>query len=40
MTALAWLLGVCAYCVARPAGRGYAVTVSLLALALLPVLAN
>ena len=40
MTALVWLLGVAAYVAARPAGRGYAASVSLLALALLPVLAN
>lgn len=40
MIALSWLLGVCGYCAARPAGLGYAVAVSLLALALLPVLAN
>lgn len=40
MIALSWLLGVCGYCAARPSGRPYAVAVSLLALALVPVLGN
>ena len=40
MIALAWTLGVYGYCAARPAGRGYAAAVSLLALAFVPVLVN
>ncbi len=40
MVILSWTLSVCAYCAARPAGRGYAAIVALLALALLPVLAG
>lgn len=38
MTALVWFIGVAAYVAASPAGRRYAVAVSLLALAIVPVL--
>lgn len=38
MIALVWLVGVTGYVAAHPAGRRVAITVSLLALAIVPVL--